>query len=77
MGKFNWYWLKSGQTANMDGKWLNGEPNNNGGREHCLCIGRRSEGVGFNDIECSGTELSGFICQDVTKVNNIDLRFGV
>lgn len=78
MGKNSWYWVFNGENIDFKGRWLDNEPNNRDNREHCLCIGKRAEGVGFNDIECFGVEMSGFICQDSkkTKRNGIDLRIG-
>lgn len=56
-----WAWREDFTQIYPGMKWYPGDPNNYGGRENCLGIGKQTD-VGYVDISCSETEAS-FFCQ--------------
>lgn len=65
LSRTEWYWVNSGNRLDYLMNFLPGEPNNDGGEEHCLAIGRSSpdSAFGFNDFKCYG--INAFVCQDI------------
>ncbi|XP_059175714.1 macrophage mannose receptor 1-like [Physella acuta] len=56
-----WVWT-DGTKANLTSMWNNGEPNNEGGIEHCLQIYNNGK---LNDMPCNETIYTAFICMEV------------
>ena len=56
-----WAWREDFTQIYIGMKWYPGDPNNYGGRENCLGIGKQTD-IGYVDISCSETEAS-FFCQ--------------
>ncbi|KAL7036596.1 hypothetical protein ACKWTF_008856 [Chironomus riparius] len=52
----DWYWTKTGKKISYSIPWRVGTPNNDGGSEYCLTIGRyfTNEKFGFDDTLCDG-----------------------
>lgn len=58
-----WYWVNSGKRITYPMKFLPGQPDNAGGRELCLSIGKDPSGFRFNDLNCYGNHDFKFVCQ--------------
>lgn len=59
-----WYWVNSGNRVNYTLPFGPNEPNCDGGKEFCLSVSRNSNNdFAFNDIKCSGSDKTKFICQ--------------
>jgi len=62
----SYIWLNSGNRISYELPFASGEPNNLGGHENCLSIGRsayNSSNFLFNDIDCTNSFIR-FICQN-------------
>lgn len=64
--KTDWYWTNSGNKIAFHIPWIPGQPDcAHGCIEHCLSIGRHSDGIiKFNDYPCKAWPTQ-FICQHV------------
>jgi hypothetical protein len=58
-----WYWVESGKKLNFNLKFGAGQPDNAGGDEMCLSLGRAPGNFFYNDIPCYGVHAYKFICQ--------------
>lgn len=61
--KDHWYWMTSGNKVNYSLKFGSGQPDNAGGNEMCLSIGKQPGNFFFNDVNCYGMHQFKFICQ--------------
>lgn len=61
--KDHWYWMTSGNKVNYSLKFGIGQPDNAGGNEMCLSIGKQPGNFFFNDVNCYGMHQFKFICQ--------------
>lgn len=62
--KTEWYWVETGKKVNFTLKFGSGQPDNAGGKEWCLSLGKQpSNSFFFNDINCYGMHQFKFICQ--------------
>lgn len=58
-----WYWVDTGNHINYTMAFGPGQPDNDGGKELCLSIGKcPGNNFCFNDIRCNERERS-FVCQ--------------
>lgn len=55
-------WLTTGEDISWS-KWARGEPNNNGGNEHCLVYMDSEYGHGWNDTGCE--KKKRFFCEEI------------
>lgn len=59
-----WYWVNSGKRVSFPLPFAPNEPNCDGGNELCLSLSRdQNHDFAFNDINCSGSDYTKFICQ--------------
>lgn len=56
-----WAWREDFTPIYSGVKWYPGDPNNYGGKENCLGVGKLTE-TGYVDVSCTETEAS-FFCQ--------------
>lgn len=61
--KTDWYWVESGKKANFQFNFAPDQPDNAGGNEMCLSLGKQPGNFFFNDISCYGVHQYKFICQ--------------
>nr|XP_017025943.1 C-type lectin 37Da-like [Drosophila kikkawai] len=54
-------WFTTGQKVTLDSIWNEGEPNNDGGNEHCDVVLSAKDSIGLNDLECELKRL--YICE--------------
>lgn len=59
----SWYWVNSGKRVTYHLRFGPGQPDNAGGRELCLSIGKDPQNFFFNDLNCYGSHEFKFICQ--------------
>ncbi|XP_060755392.1 macrophage mannose receptor 1-like [Neoarius graeffei] len=68
-GTGKWQWSLANQTFYRDGdtyrNWENGQPNNAGGNQFCVCMNKNSNK--WNDRNCSETFL--FVCYEENNTN--------
>lgn len=53
-------WISSGQPFRYS-KWVQGQPDNYQGKEHCVNLWKSGDDFEFNDLDCNSAEL--FICE--------------
>lgn len=59
-----WYWVETGKRIGFSLPFAANEPNFDGGNEYCLSLSRDiNHNFAFNDINCSGSDETKFICQ--------------
>lgn len=58
-----WYWVETGKKVDFGLKFGAGQPDNAGGNEFCLSLGKLPGNFIFNDINCFGMHQFKFICQ--------------
>lgn len=55
-----WYWYRSGERINYT-DWATGQPDNNGGNEHCVNLWYNGKKFQMNDWKCY--QKTFFICE--------------